>query len=109
LLKKEVLDLFSLYPLVLLFWRERDSDVLRDGESELVLWSENAGEGGFPSLSSDFGTIPSTVSDIYNDEGRGVDVRLGDGDPVVGDCGLFPTVNSPLRGFVTAGGGEGEF
>ena len=75
----------------------------------MVLWSQNAGEGGVPSLSSDFGIIPSTVSDIYSDEGREVDVRLGDSDPVVGDCGLLPTVNSPLRGLVTAGGGEGEF
>ena len=64
-----------------------------------------------PSLSKDFGTIPpSAVSDIYRDDGREVDVRLGDGDPVVGDCGrLPPTVNSPLRGLDTDGGGEGEF
>jgi hypothetical protein len=110
LLKKEVLALFSLYSwlLVLLFWRESDSDVLREGELELELWSENAGEGGLPSLSRLFGTIPSAVSDIYKLEGLDVDVRLGDGDPVVGDWGRLPTENSPLRGLDT-GGGEGEF
>jgi hypothetical protein len=71
------------------------------------LCSENAGEGGLPSLSKDFGTIPpSAVSDIYRDDGREVDVRLGDGNPVVGDCGRLPTVNNPLRGLDT-GGGEG--
>jgi hypothetical protein len=47
---------------------------------------------------------------MYRDDGREVDVRLGDGDPAVGDCArLPPTVNSQLRGLDTSGGGEGEF